>query len=90
MLKNEAAMFEKIEKLVEAVIQEYDVSFSVAKDSLLEGLAVNLRFLEGQRLALGIQFVSGKGKQKSQLQSYVEQLRSFYERQETYNFHNQH
>ncbi len=82
-------MFEKIEKLVEAVNQEYDVSFSVAKDSLLEDLAVILRFLEEQRLALGIQFVSGKGKHKSQLQRYVEQLRAFYERQETYNFHNQ-
>lgn len=89
VLKNEAAMFEKIEKLVEAVNQEYDVSFSVAKDSLLEDLAVILRFLEEQRLALGIQFVSGKGKHKSQLQRYVEQLRAFYERQETYNFHNQ-
>ena len=43
VLKNEAAMFEKIEKLVEAVNQEYDVSFSVAKDSLLEDLAV-IRF----------------------------------------------
>ena len=63
MLKNEAAMFEKIEKLGEAVNQEFDASFSVAKDSLLEELAVILRFLEEQRLALGIQFVSGKGKQ---------------------------
>ena len=89
VLKNEAAMLENIEKLVEAVNQEYDVSLSVAKESLLEDLAVILRFLEEQRLALGIQLVSGKGKHKSLLQRYVEQLRAFYERQETYNFLNQ-
>ena len=70
-LKNEAAMFEKIEKLVEYVNHVYFVSFSVAKDSLLEDLAVILRFLEEQRLALGIQFVSGKVKLKTQLQIYV-------------------
>ena len=35
VLKNEAAMFEKIEKLVEAVNQEYDMSFSLVKDSHL-------------------------------------------------------
>ena len=67
-------MIEKIEKLVEDVNQEYDVSFCVAKVTLLEDLALILRFLEEQRLALVIQFVSGIGKHKAQLQRYVEQL----------------
>ena len=63
--------------------QEYDVSFSVAKDSLLEYLAVILRFIEEQLLALGILFVSGKVKHKYQLQRYVEHLRALFERHET-------
>src|SRR5690606_2571211 len=88
VLKNEAAMFEKIDKLSGSMNQEYDVTFSVAKDSLLDYLAVILRLLEEQRLALGIKFVSAKEKHKPQLHRYVEQLRAFYERQETYNIHN--
>ena len=89
VLKNETAMFGKIEALVGTINQEYEVSFLVVKDSLLEDLACVLRFLEERRLASGIEFVSGKGKHKSQLQRYIEQLKSFYERQEKYNVHTQ-
>lgn len=89
VVKNEAKMLTKIETLIERINQDYEASFTVTKDSVLEDLNAVLNFLEKQRVALGIEFVYGKGRRKSQLQRYIEQLQDFYERQQQYNIHNE-
>ena len=64
VVKNEAKMLTKIETLIERINQDYEASFTVTKDSVLEDLITVLNFLRNS-IALGIEFVYGKGRRKS-------------------------
>lgn len=89
VVKNEAKMFAKIQELIDRINAEYQSSFTITQESVLEDLDLVLKYLEQRREALGITFVRGIGKRKNQLQRYTEQLQEFYQRQSQYDKHKQ-
>ncbi|HEX3046882.1 MAG TPA: IS1182 family transposase [Bacillota bacterium] len=87
--KNEAKMYVKIQSCLEKINQEYQTSFKITKETLVDDLKAVLTYLEDKRQQEQIEFVNGIGKRKSKLQKLTEELRTFQERQEQYNIHNQ-
>ena len=87
--KNEAKMFENIQSCVGEINLIYKTGFTASKETLLGDIQKVLSYLEQQIKAEEIELVHGKGKRKSKLQKYAEELQSFYDRQENYNAHNQ-
>lgn len=87
--KNEAKMYVKIQSCIEKINQTYMTGFKINKETLLYNLKTVLTYLEDKRKQEQIEFVHGIGKNKSQLQKFIEELQTFYERQEKYNTHRQ-
>jgi transposase len=87
--QNEAKMHVKIQSSIEKINQAYQTSFKITKETLMDDLKVVLAYLENKRQQEQIEFVCGIGKRKSKIQKLMEELRTFQERQEQYNIHNQ-
>lgn len=87
--KNEAKMFEKIQSCIAEINLTYMTCFTVTKETLLSDLKSVLSYMEEKRQQEQIEFVQGIGKRKSKLQKFMEELTTFYERQEKYDAHNQ-
>jgi len=87
--KNEAKMFEKIQSCIAEINLNYMTCFTVTKEALLSNLKSVLSYMEEKRQQEQIEFVHGIGKRKSKLQKFTEELKTFCERQENYDTHNQ-
>ena len=87
--KNEAKMFIKIQSCVESINLTYMTKFIITKETLLDDMKKVINYFEEVRKNEQIEFVHGIGKRKSKLQKFIEELENFYERQESYNAHNQ-
>lgn len=87
--KNEAKMYLKVQSCIEKLNQIYMTEFKINKETLLYDLKIIIAYLEDKRKQEKIKFVHGIGKSKSQLQKFIEELQTFYERQEKYDTHNQ-
>lgn len=86
--KNEAKMFTKIQSCIEEINLTYMRNFTATQENLLKDIERILSYLEEKRQEQQIEFVHGIGKRKSKLQKFMEQLQTFYERQEQYDMHN--
>lgn len=86
--KNEAKMFDKITSSLSLLNTAYSTEFMVSKDSIASDLATILDFLEEIRVKNNIEFCSGIGKKKTQLQRYTEEFSDYRLRQEKYDIHN--
>ena len=82
--KNEAKMLLKIQALAEEIIKIYYTEFTVGKDTVNEDMQKMIIFLEQKKKEEKIEFVSGSGKRKSNLQKLLEALYSYRERQKGY------
>ncbi|MFL0248776.1 IS1182 family transposase [Candidatus Clostridium stratigraminis] len=86
--KNEAKMFEKIKFCIEAINLTFMTSLASARDTVLYDIEKALDFINGRIQEENIELVHGIGKRKSKLQKFKEELECYYERQQTYNIHN--
>jgi len=83
--KNEIKMFEKVKELIYEINLTEIKGFTVAAGSLAKDISMILDYLKEKKGSLGIEFVHGIGKRKTQLQKWIEQLEEYKERQEKYN-----
>ena len=86
--KNEARMFEKIQKFVQEINEFYLIDFKVSKESLVDDLKKIQNWLDEKKKSEGTEFVYGSGKRKSKLQRFIEAVKDFYNRQIKYNLCN--
>ena len=82
--KNEAKMLLKIRGIAEEIEKLYFETITVDKDTIHEDMKKLAAFLEQKRKEEKIEFVSGSGKRKSNLQKLWEALNSYVERQKGY------
>ncbi len=80
-------MFQKIQKAVSLLNQEYLQIFSVTEETRTQDLQEICRFLEQICKEPHTVFVNGRGKRKSRNQKYLELFRRFLERQTIYDWH---
>ena len=85
--KWEEKMFQKIRETVGEINYEYMQSFCVKEETRTQDLKNICRYLEDVCVQRNVQFVHGRGKRKSKTQKYLEQFRSFLERQNIYDWH---
>ena len=83
--KNELKMFEKVKALISEINLSDIMDFSVTAETLIEDMSLVLKYLQDKKGSLGIEFVQGIGKRKTQLQKWIEQLEEYRARQERYN-----
>ena len=86
--KNIVKMHNKIQIKLEELNKIYSTNFKVEKEMELEGLKNILSYLNKIKTKENIEFVSGIGKRKSNLQKLVEEFNDFYERQAKYDEYN--
>ena len=82
--KNEGKMLLKVKGLAEEIQKLYSKEFTVMKETVNEAMAKMAAFLEWKKAEEKIEFVSGSGKRKSNLQKLLEALYSYQERQKGY------
>lgn len=80
-------MFQKTQKAVLLLNQEYIQSFRVSKATRTQDLQEIYRLLEQVCEEQHTVFVHGRGKRKSRSQKYLELFRRFLERQAIYDWH---
>ena len=83
--KNEVKMFEKVKNLVNEINLSEIRDFSVMAGTLTKDIDLILDYLKEKTDSLGIEFVHGIGRRKTQLQRWMEQLDEYKARQEKYN-----
>ncbi|AUJ26520.1 transposase [Virgibacillus dokdonensis] len=87
--KHEAKMYTKWQALLEQINTTYCQIFTSPYETFLEDLKKVLVFLEKVKAKENITFVYGKGKRKTVLQRYHEQVKEMLQRKEHYDTSNQ-
>ena len=88
-VKFENRLQEKVRDFFEEVNKKYEVSYPWKKDAdNLDELNNILVFLQKQKEAQGLEFVSGKGKRKKPLQLQIEKAQEYIEKQNKYSNYN--
>ena len=87
--KNESKMFEKVKSCIEELNLAYQTNFNISKECIVDDIKKAIEYLEEKQKVIGVEFVYGTGKRKSQLQKFMEKLQEFKDRQEQYDIHNQ-
>lgn len=88
-VKFENLLREKVREFFEEINKKYEVSYLWKKDAdNLDELNNILVFLQEQKEAQGLEFVSGKGKHKKPLQLQIEKTREYIEKQNKYSNYN--
>jgi len=82
--KNEAKMLLKVQALAEEMEKLYLTEFKVSKETINEDMEKMVLFLSRKQQEEGIEFVSGKGRRKSNVQKLLEALYSCQARQQSY------
>jgi transposase len=87
--KNEAKMLLKVVGLAEEITKLYGVEFRVSKESMNEDMEKMTAFLEEKKREEKVEFVSGKGKHKSNIQKLLEAAYTYAGRQKNYDESNE-
>lgn len=88
--KNEQKMQEKMNVFLAKLNQDFEAGIPISESSItVETLQTAIRFLKEKQLAEKIEFVSGKGKHKTELQRALEATEGFLEKQKKYNSYNE-
>ena len=82
--KNEEKMLMKVKGLAEEIDKLYSQEFMVGKESINEDIEKMMSFLEQKKREEKIEFVSGSGKRKDNIQKLLEALYSYQGRQKGY------
>jgi len=82
--KNEAKMLLRVKGLAEEIHKLYSQEFTVGEESINEDMEKMTSFLEGKKREEKIEFVSGSGKRKDNIQKLLESLYSYKGRQKGY------
>ncbi len=87
--KNETRLESKINLITEEINKAYKTSFNVDNEKSLDFVLIDiLEFLKSQQTLLGIEFVYGKGKRKTSLQRYVENVEEYSKAKKKYDDYN--
>lgn len=82
--KNSIKLLSKLELLMAKINNEFICNFKIDKENMITSIESVLEFLSELRFSKGINFVYGKGKRKTNIQKYIEELESYRVRQENY------
>lgn len=87
--KNEAKLQVKVNQLIEKINEEYKTEYEITESCDIQNLLESvLTYLNEIKEKENIEFVSGKGKRKTNLQRLVETTEEFLERQMKYSEYN--
>jgi len=82
--KNSIKLLSKLELLMAKINNEFICNFKIDKENMITSIESVLEFLSELRFSKDINFVYGKGKRKTNIQKYIEELESYRVRQENY------
>ena len=82
--KNSIKLLSNLELLIAKINNEFICNFKIDKENIIPTIESVLEFLNKLRLSQDINFVYGKGKRKTNIQKYIEELESYRARQENY------